>query len=134
LFIATASFWLPAYRGEIGGEGGVLVVIYALITGLAAIGVRGHARSVRDALLSALPALALLAAAAVIGDLQNEQMAEFRGEPIFLYFGVALWASWAALVLSTALVSRTKWNGFAGIGFGFVVAVLGLLLFTMRID
>jgi len=37
-------------------------------------------------------------------------------------------------VLSAALVSRTKWNGPAGIGVGLLVAVLGLFLFTARID
>ena len=134
LFIASASFWLPAYGGTIDRESGIFVLVYALIAGLAAIGVRGCARSVRDALLSALPTVALLAAAAVAGDLNNEHNAQFRGEPLYLYFGVALWGSWAALVLSTALVSRTKWSGLAGIGLGALVAVLGLFLFTIRID
>jgi hypothetical protein len=134
LFIASASFWLPAYGGTIDRESGIFVLVYALIAGLAAIGVRGRAKSVRNALLSALPTVALLAAAAVIGDMENEQSAQFRGEPLYLYFGVVLWASWAALVLSTAIVSRTKWSGFAGIGPGVLVAVLGLFLFTMRID
>jgi hypothetical protein len=134
LFIASAAFWLPAYGGDISDEGGVFVLAYALIAGLAAIGVRGRARSVRDALLSAVPTVALLAGAAVVGDLHNEHQAQFRGEPLYLYYGVALWASWAALVLSTALVSRAKWSGFAGIGLGALVAVLGLFLFTMRID
>jgi hypothetical protein len=134
LFIASAAFWLPGYKGDVSDEGGVFVLAYALIAGLAAIGVRGRASSVRDALLSAVPVLALLAAAAVVGDLENEDSAQFRGEPLYLYFGVALWASWAALVLSTALVSRTKWSGLAGIGLGALVAVLGLFLFTMRID
>ncbi len=132
--MASASFWLPAYKGDMGGEGPILLAVFALIAGVAWIGVRGRAQSVRGALLSALPSFALLAAAAVIGDLENEQSAQFRGEPLYLYFGVALWASWAALVLSTALVARTKWSGFVGIGLGILVAVLGLFLFTMRID
>lgn len=134
LFIASASLLLPAYKGSIGEEPLIFVPVYALIAGLAAIGVRGRARSVLGALLSALPTIALLAAAAVVGDLENENSAQFRGEPLYLYFGVAVWTSWAVLVLSTALVSRTKWSGFAGIGLGALVAVLGLFLFTMRID
>jgi len=134
VFIASASFWLPAYNGDIDDGDATFVLVYALIAGLAAIGVRGRARSVRDALLSALPVLALLAGAAVLGDLRNEQLAQFPGEPIYLYFGVALWASWAALVLSTALVAQTKWNGFAGIGIGLIVAALGLFLFTAGVN
>jgi hypothetical protein len=134
LSITSASFLLPAYKGDIGGEGGALALIYALIAGLAVVGVRGRARSAGHALLSALPILGLLAAAIVVGDLHNEHNAQFRGEPLYLYFAIALWASWAVLVLSTALVSRTKWSGLAGIGLGSLVAVVGLLLFTMRID
>jgi peptidoglycan/LPS O-acetylase OafA/YrhL len=134
LFIASASFWLPAYNGDIGGEEPISVLIYALVAGLAAIGVRGRARSVREALLSALPTVALLGIAAVTGYLLNNQGPDYRGEPIYLYFGVALWVSWAVLVLSTALASRAKWDGFAGIGLGFLVSILGLFLFTAQID
>jgi hypothetical protein len=111
LFIASASFWLPAYNGDIGDGDATFVAVYALVAGAAAVGVRGRARSAGHALLSALPVLALLAAAAVGGNLRNDQQAQFPGEPIYLYFGVALWASWAALVLSTALVSQTSGMG-----------------------
>jgi hypothetical protein len=136
LFIASASFWLPAYNGDIGaqGRGPISVLVYALVAGLAAIGIRGRAGPAREALLSALPAVALLGTAAVAGYLLNNQGPDYRGEPIYLYFGVALWASWAVLVLSTALMSRAKWDGFAGIGLGFLVALLGLFLFTAQID
>ena len=134
LFITLASLLLPAYNGGIGGGGVIFVVVWLVIAGLALVGVRGRAQSVRNALLSTLPAIALLAAAAVIGDMRNEDLAQFRGAPLFLYFGVALWASWAGLMLSTALVSRTKWSGFAGIGLGLLVAWFGLALFTTRID
>jgi hypothetical protein len=137
LFIASASFWLPGYKGniELGVDGAAAATAaYACVAALAAVGVRGRVQSGRDAPLSALPAVALLAAAALAGYLLNKQRAEFRGEPIFLFFGVALWASWAALVLSTAFVSRTRWNGVAGIVVGSLVAALGLFAFTIRID
>jgi hypothetical protein len=135
LFITSASFWLPAHEGEIDqGDATMLVPVYAVVAGLAAIAVRGRAQSVREALDSALPALALLGAAAVWGYLLNEQGEEERGAPIFLYFGIALWSSWAALVVSTAVVSRTKWNGLAGIGVAFLIAILGLFLVTAQVD
>jgi hypothetical protein len=133
-FIASASLWLPAYEGDLGGEEAMFVPVYAVVAGLAAIGVRGRTQSVPEALLAALPVLVLLGGVAVWGYLLNEQRAEYRGSPIFLYFGVALCASWAALVLSAALILRTKWNGFAGIGVGLLVALFGLVLFTARID
>jgi hypothetical protein len=134
LLIASASFWLPAYKGDIGGEEAAFVPVYAGVAGLAAIGIRRREQSPREGLLSALPVLSLLGAAALAGSLLNEQGAEEGGEPIFLYFGIALWASWAALVLSTALLSRTKWNGVAGIGLGVLVAAFGLFLFTVQIN
>jgi hypothetical protein len=112
----------------------MIVPVYAGIAVLAAVGVRGREDSPRQALLSALPVLVLLGAAAVAGLLLNVQGADEPGEPLLLYFGVALWASWAALVLSAALVSRTKWNGIAGIGLGLLVAALGLFLFTAQIN
>ena len=70
----------------------------------------------------------------VIGIGMNEAREEFRGGPIYLYFGVALWASWAVLLVSTSLLSRTKWNGLAGIATGCMVVLLGWVLFVARID
>jgi hypothetical protein len=134
LFIASASFWLPAYKGDIGDDEATFVPVYAGIAVLAAIGVRGREDSPREALLSARPVLILLGAAAIAGSLLNEQGADEPGSPLLLYFGVALWASWAVLVLSAALLSRTKWNGVAGIGVGLLVAALGMFLFTAQIN
>jgi hypothetical protein len=134
LFMVLASLLLPAYNGGTGGGGVIFVVVWLAVAGLALVGVRGRAQSARNALLSTLPAIALLAAAPVIGDMRNEDLAQFRGGPLFLYYGVALWASWAALMLSTALLARTKWSGFAGIGLGLLVAWLGFVLFTTRLD
>ena len=134
LFMASASFWLPAHEGDLGGEAPMFIPVYAVVAGLAAIGVRARAQSAREALVSALPVIALLGVTALSAYLTNEQSAGERGGPIYLYFGVAVWASWAVLVLSTALVSRTKWNGVAGIGVGLLVAALGLFFFTARID
>ena len=134
LFIASGTAWIPAYEGDTGGEQVVVVPIYALVAGVTAIGVRARTGSARDALLSAVPVLGLLGAAALAGHLRNDERAEFRGEPIYLYFGIALWVSWAALVITTALAERTKWSGLAGVGVGAFVAAMGWILFTARID
>jgi hypothetical protein len=145
LFMTSASFWLPIYKGDVdvgAGETTVATVAYAAVAALGAAGVRGQVRSRGYALVSALPALALLAASALAllaasalaGYLINQQGAEFRGEPVFLYFGVTLWASWAALVFGTALTWRIRWNGLVGIAIGLVVATLGLFAFVARID
>jgi hypothetical protein len=134
LLIASASFWLPAYKGDLGGEGPGLIPVYAVLGALAAVGVREVCSSVREAVEEAIPAVAVLAVVAVAGLLQNLTHAEYRGGPLYLYFGIALWASWAGLVLSTAVISRTKWTGLMGIGLTLLVAVLGLFLFTAHID
>jgi len=135
LVIASACWWLPAYKGELGGDDmWALVIPYALVAVVAAVGVRQQAQTTRDVMLSALPALALLLAAVLVGLFANDQRASYRGEPIMLYFGVALWASWGTLILVTAGACRTKWNGLVGVGLGLLVALLGLLLFTARID
>ena len=135
LFIASASFWLPAYEGDIDrGDTSMFVAVYAVVAGLTAISVRERAQSTRDALVSALPVVILLCTVAAGGYLSKESGEGERGGPIFLYYGIALCASWTALVLAAALVSRTKWNGLAGIGLGLVVAVLGLFLVTAQVD
>jgi hypothetical protein len=112
----------------------VATTTYAFDAVLAAVGVRGRARSERHALVSALPALALVAAAALAGYLLNSRPGSFEGSPSTFTSESPCGASWAALVLSTALVSRTRWNGVVGIVLGFLVAALGLIAFTMRID
>jgi hypothetical protein len=132
--ITAASFWLPAYNGETGGEGGTFFPFYALIAGVAAIAVRKRAASAREALLSALPVVGMLGIAAIAGALLNNQGPDFGTEPIYLYFGIALWGSWAVLMVATALASRTKWDGLGGICLGFLVALLGLFLFTMQVN
>jgi hypothetical protein len=134
VFIASASLWLPAYEGDIDRSEITFAPAYAVIAGLAAITVRGRAHSGREAVQSAFPAVVMLGAAAAFGLLLNEQREDFRGGPLYLYFGVAVWASWTAVMLAAALLSWTKWDGFAGIGVGFLVAILGLLLFTAQVD
>jgi hypothetical protein len=37
-------------------------------------------------------------------------------------------------MLSSALVSRTRWDGFAGVALAFVVGLLALLLATAQVD
>ena len=133
-FIASASLWLPAYEGDIERGETTFVPVYAVIAALAAITVRGRMQSAREALMSTLPAVITIGVAVACGFLLNEQGAEVRGGTLYLYFGVAVWASWVALMLAAALLSRTKWNSFAGIGVGFLVAILGLVLFTAEVD
>jgi hypothetical protein len=134
LFIASAPAWLPAYQGDIDRNETTFVPVYAVIAALAAITIRERARSPREALVSTLPAVGTIGAVAVCGLLLNEQGADLRGGTLYLYFGVAVWGSWAALMLATAVLAQTKWNGFAGIAVGFLVAILGLFLFTAEID
>ena len=135
LFIASASFWLPAYEGDIDREDATMLVpVYAFLAGLAAIGVRERAHSSRDALVSTLPVVGLLCLIAASGYLLREPGAGERGGPIYLYYGIVLCASWAVLMLAAALVSRTKWNNVAGIGIGLLVALFALILVTAQVD
>ena len=134
VFMATASAWLPAYNGTIErwAAGIRLIGVYLVIAAIAEIAVRARVPTRRGALLACLPSLALLAVAAVgvfVGDLT----ADGRGSPLYLYFGIALWASWAALVLSTALVSRTRWNRLA-IALTMIVAIVGVVMAVWLID
>ena len=133
-FMATALLWLPAYEGDIDRGETTFVPVYAVIAAIAAIAVRERAQSVRDAVFSVLPALAMIGVVAGCGLLLNEAEAGGRGGPLYLYVGIAVWASWIVLMFATAFVSRTKWNGAAGIGVGFLVAMLGFVLITAQID
>jgi hypothetical protein len=136
LFMATTVSWLPAYHGNLDpSDRSRLIVVLVVIAVLGAIKVvRARAQTKQDALMSSLPAIAVLAAAAVGAYVANRLNAEFRGEPLFLFFGVALWSSWAVVVLSTALLSRARWNGVGGLGLTSLVALLGLFMATARID
>jgi hypothetical protein len=135
LFIASASFWLPAYEGDIDrGDATMFIPVYGVVAGLAAISIHERAQSTREALVSALPVVALLCTVAALGYLARESEEGERGGPLFLYYGIAVSASWAALVLAAALMSRTKWSGLAGIGVGLLVALLGLVFVTAQID
>ena len=133
VFMATASAWLPAYNGNIdNGDRWRLIGVYLVIAVIAEVVVRVRVRTRRDALLGSLPALAVLAASTVAG-LVVGLSADGRGSPLFLYFGVVLTASWATLVLSTALVSRTRWNRL-GLALTVIVAVAGVVIATAQID
>ena len=137
LFIAGASLWIPAYDGQIDRQEEpvyVYLVPYAGVAALAVLTVRERARSVRAALVTTLPMLTLLGLAALAGVAANAGRAEFRGGPLDLYLGIAVWTSWAVLVVTTAVVSRTKWNGAGGLGVGSAAAFIGFVYFIARID
>ena len=134
-FIVSAGWWLPGYEGDLYRPDSVVFIpAYVVIAGVAALAVRERAGSARDAVMSILPALAILAGTAVLGIVMNEQRDVYRGGPGYLWFGVAVWGSGAALILSTAALSRTKWNGPAGIAVATLDAVAGWVLFIARID
>lgn len=133
LFMATASAWLPAYNGIIdGGDRRRLFGVYLLIAVIAAISLRARALTRRDAVVSSLPALGLLVVAAVAG-LVFGLSADGRGSPLFLFFAVALWASWVLFVLSTTLLTRTRWNRLA-LAVTVIVALVGVFMAGAQID
>jgi hypothetical protein len=61
-------------------------------------------------------------------------MAEYRGGPLYLYYGVAVWGSWAGLILATALATRAKWTSVGGIAVTLLVCLVGYFFYTARID
>ncbi|HVM17773.1 MAG TPA: hypothetical protein VM290_09355 [Gaiellaceae bacterium] len=134
---ASTGIWVPAFRGGIGERPVALLVtagIAGALAGAAAFALRRRAATPRDALVEALPALGLVAAAAVVATIQVQRGADLRGEPIFLWFGVALWTTWAALVVATAWLARARWNRPGALALTAFVVLLGLPLLTFRID
>jgi hypothetical protein len=137
VFMSSTPLWIPAaHDGTIVRGESVLPLagLLAFVGGLVGLFVRERLRSVDHAVLSAIPALVSLALAVIAGSITNDARSGERGEPIHLYYGIALWASWAALILATAMVARTRWGGPAGILVSLLVAVLGYLMFTARTD
>ncbi len=136
LFMATATSWLPAYHGNLDASDRRLpIAVFLVVATLAAVKLlRARTQTEKEALVSSVPAIAILCGAAVSAYALNRLNADVRGEPLFLFFGVALWAAWAALVLSTALLSHAKWDRVGGIGVTLLAALLGLLMATARID
>jgi len=134
LVMAMATAWLPAYHGTLGAsDRWRLLVLFLVLAALAAVKLfQSGTQTEKDA--SSVPAMAVLAAAAVSAYAVNALNADVRGEPLFLYVGVALWASWAALVLSTALFSRARWNRVGGLGVTLLAALLGLALAIAQLD
>ena len=133
VLMATASLWLPAYNGSIdSSDRWRLIAVYLLIAAIAEIVVRARMRTQRDTALASLPALGTLAVATIAGTVAG-LTADGRGSPLYLYFGVALWASWAILVVSSALVWRIRWNRL-GLALTFVVAIVGAFLAAAQID
>jgi hypothetical protein len=133
IFIASTPRWMPAYHGDIDRDEMTFVPIYGGIAALAAITTRRSCQSPRDALMSVLPGVVVLGVAAVCGVLANIPD-PVRGGTLYLYFGAAVWSSWSGLMLATAYLSRTKWNGLAGLVVTLMVAVVGLALFIAEVD
>jgi hypothetical protein len=136
LGMTMATAWLPAYHGTLGAsDRWRLFVLFLVVAVLAAVKLlRSDAQTGKEALVSCVPAMALLVAAAVSAYAVNARNADVRGEPRFLFLGIALWASWAGLVLSTALLSRARWNRMGGLGVTLLVALLGLLMAIAQLD
>jgi hypothetical protein len=135
VFIALSLLWTPTYRGNIdGSDNAALLVPYAVVALVGAFAIVRQSDAVSEALTGTVPVLALLVTAAIAGVLVNDASRDERGEPILLYYGVTLWASWAVLVFGTALAFRTRWSTIAGVGLSLVVAVLGLFLVNARVD
>lgn len=130
--ITIASLALPGYQGTISTA--PLVPLYAVLAGSVGLLVRGRADSVGEAMLSAIPAAAVIAAATVAGLLGNQALTDARGEPLYLYVAVALWVSWTMLVIAGAAFSRARWSGAGAITLTAVVTVLGWFLFTAHLD
>ena len=133
---AVVTARLPAYHGTLdAGDRRLVYVVLLVVAALAALKLRqSNVRTEKEALASSIPAIGVLAAAALSAYAFNARNADARGEPLFLFVGVALWVSWAALVLSTALFSRTRWNRVGGLGLTILVALLGLWLAIARFD
>jgi hypothetical protein len=129
-----ANFRVPAYKGFVDEDRWLFVWFYLLAAVAALLAVRSTAPSRRSALASSAAPLVLLAAAGGAARALNRGSAEFRGEPLFLYVGVALLVSWGALVVSSAVLSRARWTRPGGLAVTLFVAGLGLLLATIRID
>lgn len=137
LLMSSTHLWLPAFRGEVDqglNETLAWAIPYGAIGLLAALGTRARAGSARDALVSTAPPLAMLGFAVVVGILAGVTQGEGGGEPIFLFYGLALCVTWAAAVVATARVARTKWDGFGGIGVSALVAGFAFFLGFAQID
>ena len=126
-FAGSSAFWVPMYN-DAAGSGRLLVFIYIGLALFTALGVRERADDVGSAIASTLPNLALLVLAGLAGALQHDGSAGSFDDTPYLYFGVALLASWGALALATAIGARTRWDRFGGLLVGVTVAGLGYVL------
>ena len=131
-FMASSTVWVPIYRGTASAEG--LVVVYALLAGSAGLRVKERAPTTEDAIVAALPSILLMAIAGFAAGLQNEANEGRFGEPLFLYSGVALLASWAIFVVATAIGSQIRWNRMGGLLLGLAVAMVGWGLMTLQFN
>lgn len=131
-FGASSAFWVPVYRGA--GSGEMLVFVYVVVALCVGFWVRERAATIADSILAALPNILFVALAGITGGLHNDANDGQFGEPIYVYFGVALLASWAALVMASAIGARTRWNRVGGLLLGLAVAVVGYGLMTFQVN
>jgi hypothetical protein len=132
LFAATTPAWVEIYKGT--GSGESLLFIYFFVALAFAACVRDRAETTTEAIVAVLPNIIFVAAAGTAGALSNAANDGRFGQPLYVYFGVALLASWTALLLATAIASRTRWNRMGGLVLGLAVAVVGCGLMTFQVN
>jgi hypothetical protein len=120
--------------GELGGAIAIATVAYGLAVAIAAIGARRRALSRIEAAVSAIPVGAVLAVCVLLGWSLAARNAEFRGEPLFRDVGIALWATWAAVVAASALGLRSRWSGVAAIAATVFIGLAGVFFAGAQVD
>lgn len=112
--VVAVSLFLPAYNGAIGNEGVTLTAIWAASVCFAVLAWMGgaNAQSSSQALLSALIIALPPALVAVVGLARAESAVS--GEPLYLWFGLAVAASWIWLTLVSSSWDRLRWTTPSG--------------------
>ncbi len=79
-------------------------------------------------------ALGVLVAVAIAAVWVADTRPDYRGEPIFRYVAVTLWASWAVLIAWTAYGFRLRWSAPAALITDGLVAAAGAWLWVVTVD